>query len=144
MDVFFLLFVSSSRVLPMYRGATRRSKHLLRLHSKVSWLYHLFYRGKAAYYNRQKYLPGNVLIWSFDIVLRSSWGGLTPGNVLLYSSRRFQNIFPFLRGRSSYVEQTRIFVQKKPRAVKYRVMWRISLYLTALYFSWTKTLVRPK
>ena len=25
---------------------------------------------KAAYYNKQQFLPGNVLFWSFDIVLR--------------------------------------------------------------------------
>ena len=45
---------------------------------------------------------------------------MTPWNVLLYSSRQFQDTFPFLGGRSFYIGQTRIFVQQNSRAVKER------------------------
>ena len=69
---------------------------------------------QAAYYNKQQYLPGNVLFWSFDIVERLNRAGrsLTPWNDLLYSSRRFQNISPFLSGRSSYLAKEGFFSKK--------------------------------
>ena len=72
-------------------------------------------RKKGKLGQRRKKVP----FWSFDIVLRPNRAGrsLTPWNNLLYALRRFQDIFPFLGGRSSYFGQTRIIVEEKLKTV---------------------------